>query len=123
LIYQREGLHEQAITDFQNAIDRDRFAGALYRVRGQSLLVIGNSDKVLGISTRRSTSTRMPKPGPASAWLIKNPAIAQRRSNPISARSPSIRTARLPKRASPASGGRDICRHKVRLPRASCQRA
>jgi len=35
LIYQREGLHEQAITDFDNAIDRDPFAGAPYQAAGK----------------------------------------------------------------------------------------
>jgi len=47
LIYQREGLHEQAITDFDNAIDRDPFAGAPYQARGQSLIAIGKSDKAI----------------------------------------------------------------------------
>jgi len=41
LIYQRQGDNVQAITDFNNAIDRDPFAGAPYQARGQSLMASG----------------------------------------------------------------------------------
>ena len=44
LIYQRQGNHAQAITDFSNAIDRDPFAAAPYQARGESLLATGKYD-------------------------------------------------------------------------------
>ena len=47
LIYQRQGNHVQAITDFNNAIDRDPFAGAPYQARGQSLLATGKYDAAI----------------------------------------------------------------------------
>ena len=47
LIYQRQGNHAQAITDFNNAIDRDPFAGAPYQARGQSLLATGKYDAAI----------------------------------------------------------------------------
>ena len=45
LIYQRQGDHVQAITDFNNAIDRDPFAGAPYQARGQSLIATGKYER------------------------------------------------------------------------------
>ena len=47
LIYQRQGNHAQAITDFNNAIDRDPFAAAPYQARGQSLLATGKYDAAI----------------------------------------------------------------------------
>ena len=47
LIYQRNGDHAKAITDFDNAIDRNPFAAAPYQARAQSLTVIGKYDQAI----------------------------------------------------------------------------
>ena len=47
LIYQRQGDNARAITDFDNAIDRDPFAAAPYQARGQSLVATGKNDQAI----------------------------------------------------------------------------
>ena len=47
MIYQRNGDHARAITDFDNAIDRNPFAAAPYQARAQSLTVTGKYDQAI----------------------------------------------------------------------------
>ena len=44
LIYQRNGDNAHAITDFDNAIDRNPFVSAPYQARAQSLIAVGKFD-------------------------------------------------------------------------------
>ena len=67
LLYQRQGMHPQAILDFDATIDRNPFVGAPYAARGQSLWRRTSSTRPSRTSTRPSTSTRTPIPGPGAA--------------------------------------------------------
>jgi tetratricopeptide (TPR) repeat protein len=47
LLYQRQGMHPQAILDFDATIDRNPFVGAPYAARGQSFVATNQYDKAI----------------------------------------------------------------------------
>jgi tetratricopeptide (TPR) repeat protein len=47
LLYQRQGMHPQAILDFDATIDRNPFVAAPYAARGQSLVATNQYDKAI----------------------------------------------------------------------------
>ena len=47
LLYQRQGMHPQAILDFDATIDRNPFVGAPYAARGQSFVATNQFDKAI----------------------------------------------------------------------------
>ena len=81
LLYQRQGMHPQAILDFDATIDRNPFVARALRgprpeLRGDATSTTRRSR----ISTRRSTSTTAtPIPGPGAASPTSARATGRRR--------------------------------------------
>ena len=79
LIHQRQNEQALAITDFDNAIDRDPFAAAPYQARAQSLFATGKyagSDRGLQrrAERRHQECGRLGRPW---AFATRRPAICE----------------------------------------------
>ena len=69
LLYQRQGMHPQAILDFDATIDRNPFVAAPYAARGQSFVATDQFDKAIEDfnAALNVNNQAMPIPGPGAA--------------------------------------------------------